>query len=94
MISAAGFITKDAKSTHLPGDDANKETPTISMNSQSDSKTDEKPELLGGTDQIEQLAADLAERQNRTRVTDQDRQKAREQLEAISPKKPVSQTEP
>lgn len=62
------------------------------MNSKPDSKTSDKPELLGGTDQIEQLAADLAERQNRTRVTDEDRQKAREQMEAISPQKPVSQT--
>lgn len=40
---------------------------------------------LGSTDQIEQRAADLARKENKTRVTDEERKEALQQMQETSP---------
>lgn len=46
----------------------------------------EKQDLTGSTDHVEQLAADLAEKKNQSKVTDKDRQQALEQMQETSPR--------
>lgn len=45
-----------------------------------DKKDQDKLDQLGGTDQIEQLAADIVVEEKRSRVTDADRQRALDQM--------------
>lgn len=49
---------------------------------------------LGGTDQIEQLAADLAVEDDRQRVTNKDRQQALKQMSEMAPPAVASPTAP
>lgn len=48
-------------------------------------KDDDKLDQLGGTDQIEQLAADIAVEDDRERVTDKDREQALKQMHKMAP---------
>lgn len=48
-------------------------------------REDDKLDQLGGTDQVEQLAADLAVKGDREKVTDKDRREALKQLNEIAP---------
>lgn len=48
---------------------------------------DEKSEQMGGTDQIEQRAAELTTQEGREQVTDKDREKALQQMHETSPLK-------
>lgn len=48
-------------------------------------KDDDKLDQLGGTDQIEQLAADIAVEDDRERVTDKDREQALKQMRKMAP---------
>lgn len=48
-------------------------------------KDNDKLDQLGGTDQIEQLAADIAVEDDRERVTDKDREQALKQMHKMAP---------
>ncbi|MES2505606.1 MAG: hypothetical protein V4599_02815 [Verrucomicrobiota bacterium] len=48
-------------------------------------KDDDTLDQLGGTDQIEQLAADIAVEDDRERVTDKDREQALKQMRKMAP---------
>lgn len=48
-------------------------------------KDDDTLDQLGATDQIEQLAADLAVEDDRDRVTDKDREQALKQMHKMAP---------
>lgn len=48
-------------------------------------KHDDALDQLGGTDQIEQLAADIAVEDDRERVTDKDREQALKQMHKMAP---------
>jgi hypothetical protein len=61
-----------------------------SMQSSSHHQGHEDPSQLGATDQIEQLAADIARKQNRTSVTAKDREQALAQMRSTSPPAHVS----
>lgn len=55
------------------------------MKSETNHHEKEEDSQLGGTDQVEQLAADLAEQDNHEKVTDEDRKEALQQMVDISP---------
>lgn len=46
----------------------------------------EEHDLSGSTDHVEQLAADLAEKKDQSKVTDKDRKQALEQMQETSPR--------
>jgi hypothetical protein len=58
------------------------------MKKPSQTNEDDQDSQLGGTDQIEQLAADMAAKEGHSKVTDQDRKKALEQMVTTSPAPP------
>ena len=58
------------------------------MNPNSTTSPEEQDSQLGGTDQIEQLAADLALKEDKDHVTDKDRKAALEQMVKMSPAPP------
>ncbi|TDU73348.1 hypothetical protein EI77_01818 [Prosthecobacter fusiformis] len=55
------------------------------------STSQDQDSQLGGTDQIEQMAADLANKENHSKVTDEDRKEALEQMQEMSPPAKTSQ---
>ncbi|MEN3941942.1 hypothetical protein WJU23_11655 [Prosthecobacter sp. SYSU 5D2] len=58
------------------------------MKKPTQSNDEDQDSQLGGTDQIEQLAADIAHEEDHTQVTDEDRKKAVEQMVERSPAPP------
>ncbi|MBB5036825.1 hypothetical protein [Prosthecobacter dejongeii] len=55
------------------------------MKTKSHQNSKDELDQLGGTDQIEQLAADLAVEDDRQRVTDKDREEALKQMGEMAP---------
>lgn len=49
------------------------------------SNQNEKDSQLGGTDQIEQMAADIAKKEHRSKVSDKDRKDALRRMKEMSP---------
>ncbi|HAL71216.1 MAG TPA: hypothetical protein DCP71_05525 [Verrucomicrobiales bacterium] len=58
---------------------------SFAMKTTATHKDDDKLDQLGGTDQIEQLAADIAVEDDRERVTDKDREQALKQMHKMAP---------
>lgn len=63
------------------------------MKNQPATEDPDKLDQLGSTDQIEQRAAELAVKNDRTRVSDKDRREAMEQMQETSPPAPQDSTQ-